>query len=239
MATCESPISWLAFETTEKKQDVYVAANTPVIARFADELNYNAVVLGPGLPVLETDGLPSDVISAMNSLELWTGLKLKSPESFAQCKGFVDNVVMRQYTSVQDGRCSEFMKFKGEYEEKNPLLTWLEWKVWWLFSKDLTMGDTGSYYVASWLTQRSSGEIANGKFEITIGPWTWGGYAPKNLAEEIQAQGTTCTCATNVLSYGEQEVARLGNISSDVFVDQLPLRKVFGRRRFESAICLP
>eukprot|EP00937_MAST-01D_sp_MAST-1D-sp2_P000387 g387.t1 len=219
VATCAQPVVWLKFEARSALQKLYIAANTPKIARFADRLNFHAALYGPGLPPLAPSAVPARV-AALAPLGATTGLALQSPARFDSC-AFVSNAVMSQYTSLTNERCSEEMAFK-DYDSKDSLMSHLTWKVWWLFSRDLTLREQGSHYLAMWLTDRASGELAAGKFELTVGPWTWSGYAAKSVQAKANAQGTRCACATNALAYGEQEVARLGGELPARFVAELP-----------------
>ena len=223
-ATCEHPVVWLRFDASQAKQRLYLAANTPSIARFADRLNFHAALYGPGLPPLAPGSVPARV-AALAPAKMG-GLSLSSPGRFDTCS-FVSNAVMSQYASVVDGRCSEHMQF-NDYA-KEPMLSHLMWKVWWLYSRDLTLEAAGTHYLALWLTDRDHpGELAAGKLELTVGPWIWYGYAAKSVQLKARAQGTTCACATNNLAYGEQGVGRLGGYGAVAaaarFAAELPAR---------------
>ena len=72
-----------------------------------------------------------------------------------------------------------------------------------------------------WLTPIDDESIvAQGKYEVTLGPWTWFGFASEALHDA--AEGTRCTCAVNGLDFLEQNLERLGNVSASYFSAQLP-----------------
>ena len=43
----------------------------------------------------------------------------------------------------------------------------------------------GKHYVASWLSDRKTGEVMNGKYEMTMGPYTWGGYVERAVYSRL------------------------------------------------------
>jgi len=73
----------------------------------------------------------------------------------------------------------------------------------------------------SWLTDRS-GKMTQGKYEITLGPWTWYGYADSATQAQAHKQASTCTCATNAVSYAEQHLDRLGSPPEAMWEAELP-----------------
>jgi hypothetical protein len=64
--------------------------------------------------------------------------------------------------------------------------------------------------------------VAQGKYEVTLGPWTWFSYASEALLDLAQAQGTSCSCAVNGLDFREQNMNRMGSLNASYFKAQLP-----------------
>jgi hypothetical protein len=219
ISTCEAPFFWTRFSIEDASQQVYIAAISPEILRFQDQLEFHAVLFGPGLPDLPANALPLGVTAPSN---LNTGVTLDSPANLSSC-GFVDeNIVMRSFSDVIGGRCMEELGLASDYKDK--MLANGKYYSWWLYSKNWNMADPGDYYLVSWLTQRGSSSHITGKYEITLGPWSWSGYADDATMDMTQSQVTTCTCASNKLSYVEQKLDRLGfdSISVDMFAAALP-----------------
>lgn len=63
---------------------------------------------------------------------------------------------------------------------------------------------------------------AHGKYEITLGPWTWFGYPSQATLDLAQSQGTSCSCNVNALDYRENNLDRLGTLNADFFPASLP-----------------
>lgn len=209
-STCESPFFWASFRVETDEQRVYIATISPEISRFEDRLNFNAVLFGPGLPQLNATTLES----LPAGLEIPQGLGarvLESPESLAEC-GFVDeNSVMRRFSDPIDGRCMEDFEYDADY--KDPMVAGGQFLSWWLYSKNHNMADAGDYYLVSWLTERGAADATTpvtGKYEMTLGPWTWSGYADDATTNLTQSQVTTCTCSGNKIAYTEQNADRVG-----------------------------
>lgn len=93
----------------------FIAVNSPEIDRFQDKLSWRGVLYGPGMPRLPADHLPA-AISKGAPPPLKTGRMLQSPFAFDSCDFVDENLVMRQYSSVTDGRCMENMKFANNYK---------------------------------------------------------------------------------------------------------------------------
>ena len=109
-------VSWNA---RSANAPTYIAVNSPEIDRFRDKLSWRGVLYGPGMPRLPASHLPES-ISKGAPPPLKTGRLLQSPDTFDSCDFVDENLVMRQYSSVTDGRCMENMKFKTDY--KTPLV---------------------------------------------------------------------------------------------------------------------
>eukprot|EP00746_Dinoflagellata_sp_MGD_P007151 gnl/MRDRNA2_/MRDRNA2_114112_c0_seq1.p1 gnl/MRDRNA2_/MRDRNA2_114112_c0~~gnl/MRDRNA2_/MRDRNA2_114112_c0_seq1.p1 ORF type:complete len:498 (-),score=96.06 gnl/MRDRNA2_/MRDRNA2_114112_c0_seq1:274-1722(-) len=210
IATCASPYFWITWNGTANS-DLYIAVISPEIERFADKLQYHAILFGPGLPeVTPPAGVPAP---------LPTGKELVPPKSYDTC-AFVDtNPVMRRFSDVIEGRCMEQLQLAADY--KDPLRAGKTWDSWWLYSHEHVHADTGQYYLVSWLTDRS-GKLAQGKYEVTMGPWSWSGYAEKDVMERAHQQLSTCSCASNVVAYLEQHVERLGSPPVAAWEAELP-----------------
>ena len=222
MATCASPFMWLSWETTSDAQQVYVAASAPAVSRFMDRLQFNGVLFGPGLPRCDDDcSLPGDIAfpDAFDGQTLGRR-SLVPPAEYATCSMVQSNEVMRQYASVRDGRCMESIAAPADYQD--PLVAGLELVSEWLYSENHQMAAAGRYFLVVWLTDRSSGEVAQGKFDLTLGPWSWSGYADKTTTEQTQSQGSSCACAFNALEWREDRLERLSHLPAAALVQALP-----------------
>merc|ERR1719329_328587 len=103
--------------------------------------------------------------------------------------------------------------FSYDADYKDPMVAGGNFRSWWLYSRNQYAADPGDYYLASWLTARGAADVSTpvtGKYEITLGPWSWGGYADDATQNLTQSQVTTCTCAGNKMAYAEQELDRIG-----------------------------
>ena len=94
---------------------------------------------------------------------------------------------------------------------------------WWLYSFNHNAVQPGKYYLQTWLTTiDDESNVAQGKYEVTLGPWTWFSYASEALLDLAQAQGTSCSCAVNGLDFREQNMNRMGSLNASYFKAQLP-----------------
>jgi hypothetical protein len=225
VATCQSPVFWTKFDITEPNQDLYIAVISPEIDRFRDNLQFHALLYGPGvsddLPGFTSvpSTLPGGVIVESN---LGSVAYATSPDNLGSCD-FVDtNAVMRFFSDLVEGRCMEEF-FTGSTSE-DPLQRETTSMSWWLYSYNHQAStEVGTYYLQTWLTTRQDTDAtAPGKYEITLGPWSWSGYASEATLELAQSQGTSCSCALNALDYKEHYLERLGGVESDLYTAQLP-----------------
>ena len=229
IATCAQPHFWTTFETKSAKQKVYLAANIPLIPRFSDRLEFHGVLFGPGLEtapnkVALPDGVdfPSSYTAASDGsgAAVTLGARvLTAPPSYETCS-FVKNTVMRQYAGVTGGRCAENITLDDDY--KDELIAGLAYTSEWLYSVDHSMVDEGQYWLLTWLTDRDTGKVATGKFDLTIGPWTWSRYATETTTKKVQSQGSTCQCAFNALEWRENTLERLSNVPVAALQQALP-----------------
>ena len=223
IATCEAPVFWTMFDITQEQQELYIAVITPELPRFKDRLVFNGILYGPGVSA-SLDGLSSLPTNLPAGVTLATNLGdaayIKSPSSLAEC-GFVDtNPVMRHYSDVIRGRCMEELRLDASYEDALQADTTSY--SWWLYSFNHVAAKPGKYYLQTWLADPASGAVAQGKYEITLAPWSWAGYASKDTQALAQSQGTSCSCSPNALAYKEQDIARLGDLEPALFAAQLP-----------------
>jgi hypothetical protein len=114
----------------------------------------------------------------------------------------------------------EKMFFKETYE--TPLVAGTEHRVWWLFSKNMRTVKAGTHYLVSWLVDRETGDVVTGKYETTLAPHIWFGYASKKMASIAREQKSTCTCSTNTLEYSEQHLHRIGATPAETLALELP-----------------
>ena len=78
--------------------------------------------------------------------------------------------------------------------------------------------------MVSWIEDRATGELATGKYEITIAPHVWYKYATVDQQADAHGQITTCTCSANGLLYTEQKPERIGMEDKlDAFVLENPV----------------
>ena len=223
IATCEQPVFWTSFDVKTANQEIYIAAISPELARFKDRIAFNGILYGPGvsssLPGL--DELPGQLPAGVKR-EGPSGLGaayMKSPTDLSSCDFVDENLVMRSFSDVKRGRCMEELYLDGSYKDalQADATSWS----WWIYSFNHVAAEPGRYYLQTWLTDTGSGAAAQGKYEMTLGPWVWGSYASEEVQEEAQMQGTECSCAQNAMAYKEN-TTRLGSLSKDLFVQELP-----------------
>eukprot|EP00946_MAST-07B_sp_MAST-7B-sp1_P001983 g1983.t1 len=238
IATCAQPFFWNTFETKRVDQEVYIAANIPSISRFTDKLEFNGVLFGPGLEEDPADvALPGGIDFPSSYMLIHpnddTGAVVKlgarvltAPAAYSTCD-FVKNEVMSQFCEVKDGRCVETMTLDDDY--KDALIAGLEYTAEWLYSVDHKMASVGQYWLVTWLTDRETGKLANGKFDLTIGPWEWWSYATDATTNTVQSQGSTCQCAFNALEWRESNLDRLSNLPPAALQQALPMATCTGQ----------
>ena len=237
LSTCSSPYLWTTFETTTKNQEVYVAANIPEIARFNDNLKFNGILFGPGLiPTTSEIAVPKDIKYPV----LFNGQKITQKTltnvdiAYNNCD-FVTNVVMKQYAKIKNGRCTETIRLDADY--KDALVADVEYSSEWLYSVDHTLNDVGRYWILTWLTDRSTGKLSNGKYDVTLAPWTWSKYADADTQKKVQAQATTCQCSFNALEWREATLSRLSNVPEKALIQALPKTICSTSSSLESSTC--
>ena len=188
-------------------------------ARYADTFKLNIALFGATLPSQSL--LPKGALSGIVLNDKLKGLGATvltgAPASYESCD-FVDNVVMKQYvkpmshnlTGQPANRCTEHHFYAKE--EGKPMYLRYEryWTTYWIFNEEFALPAPGEYYVASWLTDRNTGAVMNGKYEMTMGPYTWYGYADAATTAQTQEQGTTCTCGYNKADFDEQNLGKIG-----------------------------
>jgi hypothetical protein len=223
IATCEQPVFWTTFDIVEQGQQLYIATITPKLERFKDKLTFNAILYGPGVSVRlpGLSAVPKQLPAGVALAESLGGAAyLKSPSDLSSC-AFVDtNEVMKSYSDEIEGRCMEELWLDNDYKDGLQAGTW--GYSWWLYSFNHAAALPGKYYLQSWLTDTSTGAVAQGKYEMTLGPWTWGRYANESTMSAAQEQGTNCACAVNALHYKESQLERLGQLNPALFLKELP-----------------
>lgn len=234
LATCQAPVFWNAFNVTRPRQQIYVAVISPQIQRFTDRLQFHMIMYGPGVNA-SLPGLASVPETLPDGVTLDTELVQEggqglayatSPTGFSNCD-FVDtNPVMRQFSDVINGRCMEEFRISDPNFDDTLQRNTTSYS-WWLYSFNHVASETtGTYYLQTWLTTRENNNYTTtGKYEITLGPWTWTGYASEATLNLAQSQGTTCSCAVNALDYKEDYLQRLGAIhETDFYNAHLPTK---------------
>jgi hypothetical protein len=226
MATCDSPVFWTKFEVVSPDQPIYIAVISPEIARFQDELLFHGILYGPGITANADTGLSAVPVSSLPDdvqfmEQLGDAAYLTSPAKFDSCD-FVDtNDVMKKYSDLRDGRCME--EFTLDQTFSDPLQREATAYSWWIYSFNHQAVEPGTYYLQTWLTTPDDpSSTAQGKYEITLGPWTWTGYASDSTLDLAQQQGTSCSCAVNALDYKEMYLERLGDLNPEFETAQLP-----------------
>lgn len=146
-----------------------------------------------------------------------------SPGSFDSC-AFVQNPVMSKYTKVTGNRCMEHLSLPADY--KDPLLAGKTWKNWYLASHDVRVAKPGRHYVVMWASERGvNASVVTAKLELTIGPWSWGGYASDMAQKLAQSQSTTCSCATNAPSWYGQHLDMIGDVPFGLIAKRHPFAR--------------
>ena len=231
IATCESPVFWTTFEITQENQPLYIAVISPALERFEDQLDFHGILYGPGIITTSDDKstdnglspIPTDLPPGIVLEDLGDGAGyLTSPPALDTCD-FVDtNPVMEQFSDLTEGRCMEEFTLSSTFEDPLQQST-TSWS-WWLYSFNHEAPQPGTYYLQTWLTHPDDTTSATiqGKYEMTLGPWTWSGYASDTTLESAQQQGTTCSCAVNALDYKEHYLERLGDLDASYHVAALP-----------------
>ena len=228
IATCDAPVFWTKFDITEANQPLYIAVISPEIERFEDQLDFHGILYGPGIngddnsaTSTTTSGLspvPADLPPGIVPQDNLGGAGyLTSPPTLDTCD-FVDtNPVMEQFSDVTNGRCME--KFTLGPTFSDPLQQDTTSWSWWLYSFNHRAAEPGTYYLQTWLTspEDSTTVTVQGKYEITLGPWAWSGYASDTTLDRAQQQGTTCSCAVNALDYKENYLERLGDLDAQSY----------------------
>ena len=64
---------------------------------------------------------------------------------------------------------------------------------------------------------------STGKFDLTLGPWSWSRYADAFTTSRVQSQGSTCQCAFNALEWREATLQRLSDMPRAALEQALPL----------------
>jgi hypothetical protein len=95
-----------------------------------------------------------------------------------------------------------------------------------LYSNDWIFETKGTFMMVSWIEDRTTKELATGKYEFTIAPHTWYKYATPEKQLEAHEQVTTCTCGANGLLYTEQKPERIGPVR--VFRQEFTLEDAIG-----------
>mmetsp|Transcript_40049 Transcript_40049/g.96706 ORF Transcript_40049/g.96706 Transcript_40049/m.96706 type:complete len:535 (+) Transcript_40049:107-1711(+) len=234
LATCSNPVFWTKFEVVESYQPIYIAVISPELERFEDELQFNGILYGPGLspngsnnngmsPIPSTETIPPEVTVDEELAKLGAGY-ISSPARFDTCD-FVDtNPVMKSFSDLHNDRCMEEFDFPADFSDALQQST-KAWS-WWLYSFNHVAAEPGTYYLQTWLTTRedvvnnnttTSTQVlaAQGKYEMTLGPWTWVGTPSEAVLEQAQEQGTSCSCSVNALDYKEQYFDRLGDLDGE------------------------
>ena len=234
LATCSNPVFWTEFEVVEQDQQIYIAVISPELERFEDQLQFNGILYGPGLspngnnnnglsPIPTDEDIPPEVIVDEELAKLGAGY-ISSPARFDTCD-FVDtNPVMRRFSDLHNGRCMEEFDFPADFSDALQQSTKV-WS-WWLYSFNHVAAEPGTYYLQTWLTTREDGNSNNGttstqvlpaqgKYEMTLGPWTWVGTPSEAVLEQAQKQGTSCSCSVNALDYKEHYFDRLGDLDGE------------------------
>ena len=165
------------------------------------------------------DSLPKAIMVDQDLAMAGAGY-MTSPTNFGTC-AFVDtNPVMQRFSDLHEGRCMEEFTVDETFEDTLQQST-TSWS-WWLYSFNHKAVEPGTYYLQTWLTSREDPtSVVQGKYEMTLGPWTWSGYASDATLGEAQEQGTSCSCAVNALDYKEHYLERLGGLDSSFEVAQL------------------
>lgn len=225
IATCEHPYFWTKFEIAAADQPLYIAAISPQIARFQDKIRFNAILYGPGVSSSQ-DGMREvpAVLPAGITRRTGAGFEeaayMTSPADLSVCDFVKTNPVMRNFAKEVGGRCMEELDLPKDY--KDAIQADTTTFSWWLYSFNHRAAQPGTYYLQSWLTDSVTNATAQGKYEVTLGPWTWSGYASQAVEVEAQSQGTDCSCAVNAQSYKENYPERLGNLDPQLYVEELP-----------------
>ena len=90
------------------------------------------------------------------------------------------------------------------------------WRSWWLYSFDHKFFNPGEYRMVSWVESRENPAVlVRGRYEITVAPHIWYGYAPDEMMQSAHEQISTCTCGSNYPMYNEQATTRVGWSASD------------------------
>jgi hypothetical protein len=170
VATCEAPVFWTTFDVETEGQKLYIATITPELPRFKDKHVFNAILYGPGVgPSL--DGLSDVPATLPPGVSLASGIGdaayMKSPADLTKCD-FVDtNPVMEYYSDVIRERCMEKLTLDADY--KDALQAGVTGFSWWIYSFNHKAGKPGRYYLQTWLSDASTGAVAQVCSSLCVG----------------------------------------------------------------------
>lgn len=120
ISTCQAPEFWVQFEVASENQQLYIAAISPEIDRFRDQIQFHGILHGPGIVVDESNGLAAIPTNLPPGITIRNDLGgagyMKPPETLGTCS-FVDtNPVMKDFSNLIEGRCMERFTFDVDYD---------------------------------------------------------------------------------------------------------------------------
>ena len=187
---CTRRAVWARFKNPKADFRFYVGVGIPPLSRQA-HVRASALIVGPGLPKLtkdEFDALPSavssDPIFSGDTSSILGALMFQSPQDQSTCSHL--GRVMKQHTSVVNGRCNFFEPF-GQTNS---------WRV--LDADDNIIPiDGAEYYVVVWLHKHESGKVG-----IALGTWREDFWTPMQLE--------TPSCVRSMGDFSEKRGSKLG-----------------------------
>eukprot|EP00957_Ditylum_brightwellii_P157736 12005967-Ditylum_brightwellii.AAC.1 len=168
--TCEHPISW--YEAVGDKDDEFKFTITvPVIKRF-ENVRMTAIIIGEGLPALESEGnIPQEVSQYILDNNLG-GVVFKSPKDQSSCD-HITSPEMKSETSIVDSRCNFYEPFGGS-------------NLWVVMDRTYALPTTTSYKIAVYEENMSTA-----KASFACCDW------PEDFMTQFEIPESTCeACGT-------------------------------------------
>lgn len=179
---CTNRALWMSFDNPSSNFSFYVGVGIPTLDRFA-YIRADALIVGPGLPALETEvleGLPDEVKNDPILTTPGFGAYFhQGPQDQSTCDHL--GTVMAQESTVFNGRCDFFEPFSQTHS-------------WRLLDADnnLIPNANDIYYVAVWPR-----EAVSTKLTVAMGTWVEDFTTSYNLV--------TPTCQRNMDDYFEKK----------------------------------
>ena len=100
---------------------IYFAVVSPEIERFEGNIQFHALLYGPGILEDESNGLsavPDNLPSSVEVVQDLGGIGyMKSPSNLSSCNFVDNNPVMSQFSDLIGGRCMQKFSYGADYDD--------------------------------------------------------------------------------------------------------------------------